>query len=231
MNTTPEWATLRKQAIHLTDQIIHGYYEQTIHPKELKPWLSTEHFSWIGACEGEIYTSYEDAITAFSYQRDMKKVPPIEVGKIEHAVFPISKDVLLLVCMAPLKLKMENTLLAENQRYSFLFKLIDGRLKVMHIHTSNPWSLMPDKKIFPVAVSRANYELFHSRLAEKTLSDQPNLTERQKTILELLTQGRTYQTIAELLNITPRTVRYHVNELITKFKVSNKAELISKVKK
>ena len=68
-------------------------------------------------------------------------------------------------------------------------------------------------------------------LSEQTLSSYPDLSPRQKLILELLSQGKTYQAIAEALSISPRTVRYHVNELLKKFKGSARAELLTAVKK
>ncbi len=231
MNNLPEWPSLRGQAIEMADSLIHAFYEKTLHPKEFGPWLCKDNYSWIGACEGEIYLSIDDALRAYSHQRDMKIVPNIEVGKIKHAVFPITHLVLIVICVVPLTMTTPKTLLQENQRITMVFKKVGDGLKIAHIHTSNPWTLMPDPKVFPVAVSRANYELFHQRLAEEKLTSYPDLSERQKVILELLTQGRTYNTIAQLLNISPRTVRYHVGELLTKFHVATKAELLSQVKR
>lgn len=68
-------------------------------------------------------------------------------------------------------------------------------------------------------------------ISERTLSRYPDLSPRQKLILELLSQGKTYQAIAEALSISPRTVRYHVSELLTKFKVRTRAELLTAVQK
>ncbi len=231
MNNLPEWPSLRNEAIEMADSLIHAFYEKTVHPKDFGSWLCKDNFSWIGACDGEVYLSLREAIQAYSHQRDMQIVPHMEVGKIKHAVFPITHLVLVLVCVVPLTLTMPETLFKENQRVTMVFKKVGDRLKIAHIHASNPWTLMPDPKVFPVAVSRANYELFHQRLAEEKFGGYPDLSERQKTILEMLTQGKTYTVIAQQLNISPRTVRYHVGELLTKFGVATKAELLSKVKK
>ncbi len=231
MDKTPEWLTLRKQAIEMADSLIHVFFEKTVHPRDFGPWLCKNNYSWIGACEGEVYLSYTEAIQAYSHQRDMHIVPAMEIGKIKYAVFPITQEVLVLLCEVPLTMPTPKTLLKENQRVTMVFKREEDGLKIAHIHASNPWALMPDPKVFPVAISRANYELFHQRMAEEKFGSYPALSERQKTILEMLTHGKTYAVIAQRLNISPRTVRYHVGELLTKFNVSTKAELLSKVNK
>ena len=231
MNNLPEWPSLRKEAIEMADSLIHAFYQKTVHPKDFGSWLCKDNYSWIGACEGEVYLSYQDAVQAYSHQRDMQIVPKMEVGKIKYAVFPITHLVLVLICVVPLTMETPKTLLTENQRVTMIFKKVGDSLKITHIHASNPWALMPDPKVFPVATSRANYELFHKRLAEEKFAAYPDLTERQKTILEMLTQGKTYAVIAQRLGISPRTVRYHVSELLTKFKVATKAELLASLKK
>lgn len=173
-----------KEAIRISEMMHRGFYEKTIHPKDLDDYLSQESFSWIGAVEGENYLSKKDAITDFS-----------------------------------------------SQRGTMIFHIEDDALRIVHIHVSNPWSMMPDKKRFPRSQGRSNYEYVQQVLSERTLSRYPDLSPRQKLILELLSQGKTYKAIAEALSISPRTVRYHVNELLTKFKVRTRAELLTTVQK
>lgn len=61
-----------KEAIRISEMMHRGFYEKTIHPKDLDDYLSQERFSWIGAVEGENYLSKKDAITDFSSQRDLQ---------------------------------------------------------------------------------------------------------------------------------------------------------------
>ena len=221
-----------KEAIRISEMMHRGFYEKTIHPKDLDDYLSQESFSWIGAVEGENYLSKKDAITAFSRQRDLQEVPLIGVGKGRYRVQWVSDTVLLVLSVIPLSTKKETgLLLSENQRSTMIFHIEEDALRIVHIHVSNPWSMMPDKKRFPRSQGRSNYEYVQQVLSEQTLSRYPDLSPRQKLILELLSQGKTYQAIAEALSISPRTVRYHVNELLTKFKVRTRAELLTAVQK
>jgi PAS domain S-box-containing protein len=52
------------------------------------------------------------------------------------------------------------------------------------------------------------------------------LTPRQKTVLELLSEGRSSKEIAYKLNISPRTVEFHKRQLMDKLRVRNLAGLI-----
>ena len=57
--------------------------------------------------------------------------------------------------------------------------------------------------------------------------EEYQLTRREKEVLEQLVLGRTYQQMAEDLNISPLTVRSHMENLYRKLQVHNKAEAIS----
>lgn len=83
-----------KEAIRISEMMHRGFYEKTIHPKDLDDYLSQESFSWIGAVEGENYLNKKDAITAFSCQRDLQEVPLIDVGKGRYRVQWVSDTVL-----------------------------------------------------------------------------------------------------------------------------------------
>lgn len=220
------------QAIQISEAMTRGFYEKTIHPKEVIDFVDTKNFSWIGAAEGEIYLSWDDALTAFSHQRDMKEIPLIHVGKGKYTAQAIAEDTFLVISEIPLSTPPESGLvLAEKQRCSMIFRLKDNHLKIVHIHTSNPWTSMKNEGRFPKTVGRNNYEYLQQLVANKKLEHFPDLSNRQRLILELMSQGKTYNAIAEALSISPRTVRYHVSELFIKFKVKNKAELLSYLSK
>jgi two-component system, NarL family, response regulator len=52
------------------------------------------------------------------------------------------------------------------------------------------------------------------------------LTQREQEILGLITQGKTNQQIAEILYITPGTVRVHVHAILQKLEVSDRAQAV-----
>lgn len=216
------------QAIQIAETMIRGFYEKTIHPKDIPAFITPENFSWIGAAAGEVYLSWQEAYTAFGHQRDMKEVPLIHVGKGKYTAQAVTDDVFLVISEVPLSTPPESKLvLAEKQRCTMVFRLKDGALKIVHLHTSNPWTIMQKEGRFPKTAGRNNYEYLQQLVADKKLSHFPDLSDRQRLILELMTQGKTYTAIAEALSISPRTVRYHANELFLKFHVKTKAELLS----
>jgi two-component system, NarL family, response regulator len=67
-----------------------------------------------------------------------------------------------------------------------------------------------------------------------SFTSQPNLenisnplTHREQEILELLADGKTNQQIAEILYITPGTVRVHVHAILHKFGVSDRTSAVA----
>lgn len=65
-----------------------------------------------------------------------------------------------------------------------------------------------------------------SRPSKNELQGRPRLTRREKQILSLIAEGKTSQTIANDLFLSPLTVDTHRKNLIQKFEVKNVAELI-----
>ena len=59
----------------------------------------------------------------------------------------------------------------------------------------------------------------------------PQLSEREKEILDLLAKGYTTPQIANGMGLSPETVKWYRKKLLVKFDVSNTAELISQVNK
>lgn len=54
----------------------------------------------------------------------------------------------------------------------------------------------------------------------------PELTHREREILDLIAQGRSNQTIAQQLFLSQKTVRNHVSNIFTKLQVADRAEAI-----
>ncbi len=55
---------------------------------------------------------------------------------------------------------------------------------------------------------------------------RPTLTERQREVLALLVQGNTMRGVANILEITPRTVAFHKYRMMSALKLYSNAELI-----
>jgi DNA-binding NarL/FixJ family response regulator len=54
----------------------------------------------------------------------------------------------------------------------------------------------------------------------------PELTARQREVLQLLAEGRSMKQVAGVLNVTPRTVAFHKYRMMAQLKISSTAELI-----
>ncbi len=56
--------------------------------------------------------------------------------------------------------------------------------------------------------------------------DAPQLTPRQREVLQLLAEGRSMKEAAEILNVTPRTVAFHKYRLMDQLHLKTNADLI-----
>jgi DNA-binding NarL/FixJ family response regulator len=51
------------------------------------------------------------------------------------------------------------------------------------------------------------------------------LSSREREVLQLITEGRSYKEIANSLNICPKTIETHRRQILKKLKLTNLAEL------
>ncbi len=58
----------------------------------------------------------------------------------------------------------------------------------------------------------------------------PELTDREREVLQLIAQGKNNSDIAEALVISPKTVRNHITNVFSKLQVVNRAQAIIKAK-
>jgi DNA-binding NarL/FixJ family response regulator len=86
------------------------------------------------------------------------------------------------------------------------------------------YELSDDKTYFPDEITKLMLKDEHELEEEKTA--QPNLTRREKQILDLILNEENSKSIAEILNLSVNTVETHRKNLIAKFQVKNTAGLV-----
>ncbi|MCB1171037.1 MAG: response regulator [Leptospiraceae bacterium] len=64
---------------------------------------------------------------------------------------------------------------------------------------------------------------------QKVPASGPDLTDRERQILELMVRGKTIKSVADFLMLSPHTVHDHVKRIYKKLEVHNRAELVRKV--
>jgi transcriptional regulator EpsA len=66
------------------------------------------------------------------------------------------------------------------------------------------------------------------QFAKPAESGKGTLSERQREILRWINQGKTNKEIAQLLSITRKNVKYHIEQIFTKLEVRTRAQAVSK---
>ena len=91
------------------------------------------------------------------------------------------------------------------------------------------------KIYLPLALSSRFFEYFQQTFRDEnakqeTADDEENLldylTQREKEVLELLTQGITYKGVANKLFISETTVKTHVNNIFQKLQVNDRTQAV-----
>jgi DNA-binding NarL/FixJ family response regulator len=77
--------------------------------------------------------------------------------------------------------------------------------------------------VFAPAIARRLIDFF---TASPTAYPFPELTEREREVLDLLAQGRTNADIARVFVLSAKTVRNHVSNILTKLQVADRAQAI-----
>ncbi|MFN9193209.1 MAG: LuxR C-terminal-related transcriptional regulator, partial [Pseudomonadota bacterium] len=67
--------------------------------------------------------------------------------------------------------------------------------------------------------------------AMKKSADVPELSEREHSVLSLVTKGFSYQEIASLMRVSPHTVLTYVKRIYRKLQVSSKTEAVYEARK
>ncbi len=80
--------------------------------------------------------------------------------------------------------------------------------------------------IFGPAVARRLLRFFAAPQLTAPPPAFPELTEREREVLDLLAQGRANPEIAERLYLSPKTVRNHVSNIFGKLQVADRAQAI-----
>ncbi len=104
----------------------------------------------------------------------------------------------------------------------YLIKSFDSNMLFDAIEALQKGDIM----LSPSLAARVLDELENIR-GKKEECFKHDLTDRQLEVLSFSAQGHTYSMIAKTLNITERTVRYHIQSAIDKLHLQNRQQLIS----
>ena len=103
----------------------------------------------------------------------------------------------------------------------YLLKGAEGDETVRAIHAIS-WG----EAIFSPAIARRLMQYFGAPPPAAPAQVFPELTDREREVLNLIAQGYTNSAIAEHLVLSPKTVRNHVSNIFSKLQVAGRGEAI-----
>jgi|HubBroStandDraft_4_1064222.scaffolds.fasta_scaffold467793_2 DNA-binding CsgD family transcriptional regulator len=70
---------------------------------------------------------------------------------------------------------------------------------------------------------------FPLEVRQEIVIHTPQLTRKEKEVIDLLQQGYSTKQVAARCGVQPRTVKYHIGQIYKKFRVTDRAELLALV--
>ncbi len=112
----------------------------------------------------------------------------------------------------------------------YLFKNTDAKELLIMIEQTfnNEASISPD-----LAKKLVNEFRLYNRDENRTLQsvsdkDQPaSLTNRQKEILVMVAEGKTYKEVGEIIGLKERTIKYHMGKMLEYLHLENRSQVIA----
>lgn len=206
-----------------TECFLRGLYEESAPLNELLAEIDFREFSWIGTGKETFFDS-RDAVEQWWKKRQLDEERPLRrVEELQLIEQPLSRAVTVVLARWKLTGKGVEPCRC---RATFVYFHQGGRIALEHIHLSRPWGLVWGRESFPITAGRINYEYITAVHRAERLREMPRVPAKQRRVLYYLRAGMTYREIGEIMGISPRTVRYYVSELIHRFRVENKAQLL-----
>ena len=217
-----------RKAKALASRALHGWYEKRLTVEDLLAEADGGRFTWIGA--GGAAVECCAAGPGFpGMQRAQDELPALLVEDENWRFQPLAPDTGLVIGRFRLTTIPESGLvLSEQQRATFLLRADGEAVRLCHIHISSPAG-RKRRSLYAFDEPAARREYMGELAARRLAGRFPELTKRQVKVLCFLMQGLPYKEIADIMNITPRTVRYYVAEIERRLHMENRTMLINEI--
>jgi DNA-binding NarL/FixJ family response regulator len=106
--------------------------------------------------------------------------------------------------------------------------LLKGALKAEIVRAIH--SVASGEAVFGPAIARRLMQYFSAPRPNPSLQSFPELSDRERELLDLIAQHYTNSEIAERLSLAPKTVRNHVSNIFTKLQVADRAQAIMRAR-
>lgn len=214
-----------RKAKILAREIIRGWYMKTLSADQIIRCAGGS-FTWIGANPEEYCLFPAQKENAADLQRRQDSLPALTVEDDTWHFTPLGQnDALICGCCRLRTAPGSGLVLSEQPRITLLFHAEGDCIRLRHLHIS--FAAEPRKPPSRASPEKGgSYEYMGELAVQEQGKAFPELTPRQKKVLYYLTRGLTYRKIADILQITPRTVRYHIIEAERRLHAENRIQLI-----
>lgn len=123
--------------------------------------------TWFGCGEAEFSLHYDEIVGYF--KRAPGVIPRCEIWDEEYYLTAKLEDSCIVAGRFRVRTNEASKMLLEvHQRITYVFRVIDGALKVIHLHASNPYGDLKTGEVFPAAVGKSTYDYLNRVIQKKT---------------------------------------------------------------
>ncbi|MDU2066479.1 MAG: response regulator transcription factor [Sporomusaceae bacterium] len=206
----------------------------------MKHFLTSNGIKVVGtACSGAEallqYEMHQMEIDIVLMDIQMKDCDGIEATSMIKKEYPQAKIVMLTAfedednLLAAVQAGAEGYLLKDMEPESFLQQLSRLAAGEMPLAPRLAERLLYKFSHYQEAFREDSNAYEKEKSADEPITEKParELSERQREVLQLLTQGMTYRQIGDRLELKEVTVKYHVREILNKLHLPNRVTLIA----
>lgn len=123
--------------------------------------------------------------------------------------------------------KTLNDTLEKCEHYGFIRFVAEEGISLMPLFQKNTFTVSNDYRKKIVEETK-HYALLYPTYQKPIQQFTEPLTKAEKTVLQLISKGLSNQEIAQLMDVSLRTVKFHTGNLYTKMKVKNRVQATKK---
>lgn len=151
-----------REAVELSQKMIEEWFNGD--PSRVLNLIS-DNILWIGSTANQFYQSKQEVADAL--QKASDNIIPCVISEQEWSVPDKGSNYCVCVGRYICTLDAHTMFMQEPQRVTFVWKTVQGKLKITHIHLSNIMHAMKEDEDFPIEASRRNYAYVQKKLSER----------------------------------------------------------------
>lgn len=167
---------MKQRALQLTEYVLQQFWMRNT--KEVLKYFH-EHIMWIGSMKSE-YVFGKEAVKA-RIQEVTTNVPQVYMTNQQYSIVHTDANTCTVAGMyVAFTNPFSGQILSETQRVTFIWIVVKGELKIIHLHLSNTLHIQDEDENFPTRAGKETYEYLQKIIDKQSSSNNLVFRDTQK---------------------------------------------------